>query len=419
MNDLKVKLNKLIEERKDELISLTQKLVQFPSTIGNEEEIQEYIAYYLKDFSDEIDIWKPDIEEMKKHPDFSSDRKDFDTSPILVAKFKGAGGGNSLILNSHVDVVPEGIGWTESPWSGKVADGKIFGRGSTDMKSGLAASVFALKMIKEMGIQLKGDVLVETVVDEEVGSMGTLAAIIRGYKADAAIVPECTDLQIATTTIGSTWVRIKIKGKSAVLGAAHLGVSAIKKAMYIVDKLEEFEAKRTKELAHDMLSYIPTPFKINVGKFNSGNWPSSIPDSATLEIRFGMSPNETVQEAKDSFEKFIYNISQEDEWLKQNLPVVEWLGTCWHPGSVDADEAIVKALQENVKSVLNKEIEPIGLGAAADTAILTKHGIPAVMFGPGKVSQAHQKDEYVEIEDLVKATKVISSTVLDWCEYVE
>ena len=163
----------------------------------------------------EVDEYDMDMEEMKKNEFFQTQRESFKNSPNLVAVLKGTGNSkkikidvnagqenkeekfSSIILNGHVDVVPEGEAkWSDDPFSGKIENGRIFGRGSTDMKGGVFSSYLALKILKNLGIKLKGDVIFQSVVEEESGGAGTLSTVLRGYKADAAIIPEPTNMKI-------------------------------------------------------------------------------------------------------------------------------------------------------------------------------------------------------------------------------
>lgn len=203
-----------IDQFQDEMVQLASDLVKFPS-LYQKEEVQKFVAQRLENMGANVDLWYPDIEQMRKHPAFASTRESFDTSPNVCGVFKGTGEGRSLIINGHVDVVPVGqeSDWDESPWSGTVKDGRIYGRGIGDMKAGIACSMIALQAIKAAGLSLKGDVLFQTVVDEECGGMGSLAQLLRGYRADAALFPECMRNMIGVATVGSTWVRITVPAK--------------------------------------------------------------------------------------------------------------------------------------------------------------------------------------------------------------
>ncbi|MCS0543636.1 ArgE/DapE family deacylase, partial [Aeromonas veronii] len=177
-------------------------------------------------------------------------------------------GGKSLLLNGHIDVVPEGdiTQWDMDPYSAEVKDGKLYGRGSTDMKGGNVAMLLAIQAIKESGIQLKGDVIFQSVIEEESGGAGTLATIIKGYKADGAIIPEPTNMKIFPKQQGSMWFKIDIYGRIAHGGTRYEGVSAIEKAMTVINHLLKLEMIRNAAINDPLYKNTPIPVPINIGK---------------------------------------------------------------------------------------------------------------------------------------------------------
>lgn len=232
MPDIQKRINQWIEDHREEGTNLLQKMVQAPSTQGNEAGAQAIVAQKLQEMGLQIDSWEPDGGELKKHSYFYSPRSEFSNSPNVVGIMKGTGGGRSIILNGHIDVVPDGDRdqWDDDPYSGAIKNGRMFGRGVTDMKGGNVSLILAMQALKENGIQLKGDVIFQSVIEEESGGAGTLAAVLRGYKADAALIPEPTNMRIFPKQQGSMWFRIHVKGRSAHGGTRYEGVSAIEKA---------------------------------------------------------------------------------------------------------------------------------------------------------------------------------------------
>jgi acetylornithine deacetylase len=414
MMKLKHLAYEFIDNNIDDLITFLQEMISHKSVYLNEEGMQKYMACYLAKMGGNIDMWYPDIDQMRKHPAFCVDRENFDTSPIVVGEFKGCGGGKSLIINGHVDVVPEGDNWDFGPYEGKLVDGIIYGRGANDMKGGFAAAIFALKAVLESGIKLKGDILVESVIDEEVGSSGALATVLRGYRADGAIIPEPTQYELVPANQGSTFFRISVKGKKAHGAYHYLGVNAIKKAHFIMDKLDELEELRQKDFYNDLFSRFKIQAPISVGKFSSGTWPSMSPDLAVMEGRYGITTSETVEEAKKYFEDFIYEACKEDHWLRENPPIIQWMEH-WNSGSTSLDSDIVQTVIRSYKEMENEEPVITGWAAPTDLSILTRYGnIPTLVFGPGNES-LHKNNEYIEVEDLRKYAKHMVSIIIDWC----
>ncbi len=421
MDAIKERVLKKVENNKNELVKNLQEIIRFPSVTGEEKNAQIYYSKILEKLSFNVDIWEPTIEDTKINPYFLTTRDNFRGSPNVVGVLKGKSGGRSIILNGHIDVVPAGDkDWSDAPWSGKFEDGRVYGRGATDMKGGLIANIMAVKAIMDAGITLKGNVIVESVIGEETGGAGTLSAISRGYKADGAIVSEPTDLRVCPVSIGVMWFRITIRGLAAHAGSAHLGVNAISKASMIIQGLDQFDKKRAQMKRHELYKHAPAPFNINIGTLKGGIFPTSVPDEAVIEGRMAFSPDEDISEARQALEKAVYEVAEKDDWLKEHVPEVEWFGFCLNSGKIDKDHILTRTIAENYSYVKGDDPSIIGTPWGTDAGALIRYGnIPTVVFGPGPGSTAHKANEYVEVEKLLEATKVIACAVLDWCGYEE
>lgn len=331
---------------------------------------------------------------------------------------KGTGGGRSIILNGHIDVVPEGDrnDWEHDPFSGRVEDGKLFGRGSTDMKGGTVSLLLAMEAIIELGIKLKGDVIFQSVIEEESGGAGTLAAVLRGYSADGAIIPEPTNMKLFPKQQGSMWFRISVKGRSAHGGTRYEGINAIEKAIYVITKLQELEKVRNLKIEDPLYSNIPIPIPINIGKIYSGEWPSSVPDIAVIEGRMGVAPDEEMKSAEKELEDCLKEAVQHDEWLKRNPPQVEWFGGRWLPGDLEQDHLLMAVLSESFETVKGKQPAVEASPWGTDGGILSKVGnTPVVVFGPGVTEAAHDVNEFIFLGEVFDAAEIIALAILEWC----
>src|SRR6202011_4739898 len=221
-------LNK-IDENREQSIGFLQKMIAIPSVTGDEAKIQEFLADYLAGLGLSVDMWDTDWEELKKHPGYRPVDRGYEGRPNIVATLKGSGGGRSLLLNGHTDVIPVGggEGWNDDPWSAKIKNGRIYGRGSADMKSGVASHIMAMECLLAAGVKTKGDVYINVVVDEEVSGHGTLDTVIRGYQADAGISGETSGLAVQPACIGRIWFEIEIHGKPAGIQKRYEGISGI------------------------------------------------------------------------------------------------------------------------------------------------------------------------------------------------
>lgn len=400
-------------------IRLLQKLVQEPSTRYHEESAQAIVIEKCRQLGFEIDLWEIGDEDLRNHRHFYCDRTNFKGNPNLVAVKRGSSGGKSLILNGHIDVVPEGNidDWMDDPFSGLLVDGKVYGRGTTDMKGGNVSLLLAMEAIHELNINLKGDLIFQSVIEEESGGAGTLAAILRGYRADAALIPEPTNLKFFPVQQGSLWFRLIVKGKSAHGGTRYEGMSSIELTMKVISEIAGLEEERNKAWRHHPLfknTSIPIP--INIGKMTSGNWPSSVPEMTILEGRLGIAPTETMEEAQKSLETMIVRLNQTDSWFKTKPIELEWFGARWLPSNLSLDHPLLQTVGEQYIKVMGTEpvIEASPWGTDGGY-LSTVGGIPVLVFGPGETKLAHDTNEYIEIEKMIAAAEIIAYSILEWC----
>jgi acetylornithine deacetylase len=211
------KLLEKIDQSRDKAVSFLRDMVVIPSVTGDEAEIQKFLSKYMTKIGLQVDMWETDWEKLKKHPGYRPVDRGYEGRPNIVATWKGTGGGRSLLLNGHTDVIPVGggEGWSDNPWSATIKNGRMYGRGTADMKSGVASHIMAVECLMAAGLKPKGDVYINVVIDEEVSGHGTLDTVIRGYKADAGISGETSDLAVQPACIGRIWFEIEIHGKPA------------------------------------------------------------------------------------------------------------------------------------------------------------------------------------------------------------
>lgn len=408
-----------IDGHASEATAFLQQLVQQPSIQGNERGVQDLVIQKLNELQLQVDVWDPGIEELKKHPYFVASRNSYAGSPNVVGVLRGQGGGKSIILNGHIDVVPEGdvTKWNQPPFSGYIEGNKMYGRGTTDMKGGNVALLLAMESIIRTGIKLKGDVIFESVIEEESGGVGTLATLIRGYKADAAIIPEPTNMKLFIKQQGSMWFRVVVEGRSAHGGTRYEGVSAIDKAWKIYAAIMKLEATRNAAINDPLYKHISIPLPINVGKIQGGSWPSSVPDLVTLEGRIGVGPHEAMNEVKKQLFACIKQASDQDDWLREHPAQLEFFGAQWVPNSMERDHPFTTVLIDNFQSVYKKEIAIEASPWGTDGGLLgTVGGIPTLIIGPGETKVAHYPNEFIDLDEVIKAAKLFANTILSWCE---
>ena len=420
--------------RRDELVALVRELVSYASenpkllaepgaqerATRAEAACQDAVAVHLAAIGMDVDRFAA-----------LPDRDD------VVGRLAGTGGGRSLILNGHVDVVPAGdpAAWPHDPWGGELEDGRLWGRGACDMKGGIAAGIVALRALASLGVRLAGDVVFQSVVDEETGGPGTRAALARGHVADAAIVLEPTAGEIVTVEGGLEWVRVVVRGRtghSAVrYRSVHAGgrgeaVSAIEKAVKLLAAVGELERHWAVHKVHPLMPRGITTINPGVIAGGSGGGADGMPNGMVAYSNFsdycalGLSlkylPNERGEDVRAEFEAYIERVAAADPWLREHPPEIEWgvSGVSFPPSEVASDHPLVESLSRAFRGVAG-EPRLGGFEAVSDLAWLAQAGIPAVLYGPGDFAQAHSSAEYVAVDELVEVATVVALALCDWC----
>ena len=399
------------------MISFLCRLIAVPSLDGDESPAQNLVAEQMERSGLAVDKWEIDLEELRRHPAFSEEVARAEALGV-VGRLGRDSDTRSLILNGHVDVVPAGDPgkWAHPPWQGTLTDRHVFGRGSADMKGGLCCALFAAKAIRDAGVELVSPLLVQSVVGEEDGGTGTLAALLRGHRASAAIIVEPTDLEVVTAQAGAMNFRLTVPGKAAHGSMRAEGVSALEKFLPLHSAIFELERARNSQVEHPLLVEYELPYPISIGTLRAGNWASSVPEELCCEGRFGVAVGEAPEDARKLFEQAIRESSQADPWLRHHPPIVEWWGGQFDPAETPVDHPIVDSLRCAVQELTSTQPRVKGVTYGADMRLLVNEGrIPTVLFGPGDVKVAHQTDEHVPIDDLLIAVRSLALVAMRYC----
>lgn len=432
-------LNKVlqwIDENESEVVAFLQDIIRIPSVNPwfeddeyptKEKEIQIFLEKTLQQLGFETRMWEPVADDLAKYEGRAGyyAGRDFTDRPNLYGELKGSGEGKSILLTGHVDVVKAGTNWTTEPFGAEVIDGKIYGRGTTDMKGGIAAMIMAVKAIVDSGIKLAGTIKVGTVADEEAGGMGTLAFVHEGYRADACILTEPTALSVAPLCRGILWGKLIIEGKSGHIempqGDWRTGgaVDAIEKTSLYLEHFRHLNADWAVRKTHPLL---PIPCQLLVAEIHVGEYPTSFANRSEITFNAQYLPSERDEllmggHVKREIESFVQAIAQTDPWLKENPPRIEWMidADC---GETSADHEFVQTFTKSLERI-GEEVKVEGICSHTDMGWFVNVGIPIVNFGPGEPRIAHQSDEHVSIDELIRSTKAIAATILSWCDTKE
>ena len=417
MNEIEERVLQAIDV--DGMLEYLCDLIAVRSLVGDETAGQEHVAAQMERCGLEVDVWELDFDELSQHPAFSIE-EERERGLGVVGVMGEDAGGRSLILNGHVDVVPAGDEdlWHFLPWQGTIADGKVYGRGAADMKGGLCCALFAAKAVQDAGVRLKGRLILESVIGEEDGGVGTLAAVLRGYTSDGAIVAEPTELAVAPAQAGAFNFRVTIPGKAAHGCVREEGVSPIEKFIPLHEALMTLERERNERHQDPLYARYKLPNALCIGNVKAGTWASSVAESLVFEGRYGIAVDEDQEAARRDFEAAVAEAAQTDPWLRDHPPVVEWWGGQFYPARTPVDHPLVQTISGALGNVTGSDPNLEGMTYGADMGLLVNVGhTPTVLFGPGDVRVSHRPDEYVAVGELETAVRTLALTALRFCGY--
>jgi len=407
-----------LDDHVTDMAEMLCELVRTPSVSGSDEEngIQSALAGRLSGWGLDIDHWAIDLPVTAGSPDFPGMEVDRSEAWGLVGRVPGAAAGRSLMLNSHVDVVPPGdpAAWTAGPFAATARGGDIVGRGACDMKGGLVAAMWAVRALLATGVRLDGDLMLACVQGEEDGGLGTFALTQRGWRADACVIPEPTSLDLVPASAGSLTFRLTVRGLATHASRRSRGVSAIEKFLPIFRGLRDLEAVRNAS-PDPLMARWDLPYPIEIGRTYAGDWSSSVPDVLVAEGRFGVALGEDVSTAKAAFEEAIAAVCTSDDWLRDHPVDVEWWGGQFASGATPADADIVGAVARAHAAVSSRPQQMWGAPYGSDLRLMRRLGVPTVHYGPGDVSLAHGPDERVPMAEVKTAAQAIALLAIDFC----
>jgi acetylornithine deacetylase len=407
-----------VQARREDAVNLLRELVRIPSVTGKEGAVGEVVGRAFSERGLDVDTWEATREETEPYRDHVGEQSAYEDRPNVAGVRSGTARGRSILLNAHTDTVDPGdpTAWKGDPLSGNLEGDLLYGRGSCDMKGGLVTHLVALDALSDLGLGLRGNVTVAATVGEENGGLGALSTVLRGYRADAAIITEPTRLALVPAQGGSLVFRLKIPGRSAHAAVRDEGVSALEKFVPIFENLRELEQERNGVLSHPLYEGVRNKVPINIGVVRAGNWASTVPESLIAEGRVGLIPGEEVDPFKDLFSERIAAVAERDPWLREHPPQLEWFGGQFAPAEVDQDAPICAAVKKAHKRVTGEAPAVEGVPYGADMRLFIHFGgIPCVMYGAGDVNVAHAPDEHISITELLTATSTVACLLADWC----
>lgn len=399
-------------ELRESAAGLLSELIGFESTVGNEGPVMRYMHERMAQVADEVEFVEV-TEAIKDDPDYSYPVvTTYGDRPNVRAVRRGTGGGKSLILNTHLDVVPPSSGHVD-PFVAREEDGVIFGRGACDAK-GQATTIWLLfRLLDELDIRLKGDIIAHLVIEEEIGGNGSVAMARYGDTADACVVLEPTDFVLLPQVRGAVWFDATVYGQAGHSGRPGGTVSALLKAIEVIRLFTEYHDRILAESRgkYPLFDQFENPMPLTVGMLEAGNWPAQAPQRANLKGVLGLLPDRTKEQVMAEMEAAVRESG--DPWLAEHFEIDF---TYRHDANViEPDHPLVLALQDAVSAV-GREPKVSAMTASCDAWLYNNQlGIPTVVFGPGTLGVAHSDQEQIPVAEMLQAAATLAGFAEGFC----
>jgi acetylornithine deacetylase len=413
-----------VETRFEEQVEFLRVLTSHASTRGQEQSAQQFMAKALSERQLKTDVWNIEVKDIEHLPGFSPVIGQYDDAINVVGIHRSREKlGRSLILNGHIDVVPTGPlnMWKQPPFEPYCEDGWMAGRGVGDMKAGLVANLFALDALSSLGYQPAADVYFQSVVEEECTGNGALACLQRGYRADAALIPEPFNEQLMSAQIGVIWFQVHLKGVPVHVLEAASGSNAIEAAIPLIAALRDLEKEWNEDNdRHLLYAHVEHPLNLNIGKIEGGDWGSSVPAWCCFDARLAIYPGQDIGVAQAKIEACIKSAAAADSFLKQNPPEIIYHGFLAEGYALaehkkpEADLA-VSCLERAHQAVRGDDLQQLAVTATTDARFFGLYAdIPALVYGP-TAENIHGFNERVSLDSMRNVTQSIALFIADWC----
>jgi len=407
---LEHRLHQLIEKQASNYLGVLRDLVAIPSVLGDEGAVQRRVKEHLLD----LGVFEREVFAIT-NPPFVPSGRSYEGRPCVVGRLPGCGN-RQFILNAHADTAPveDATSWMYPPFAAEIADGKLYGRGALDDKAGLAMMLLIAECLRKADVQLPGDVILESVIEDEDTGNGTLACTEAGYRADAAIVIDGTwPFRIIDAHLGQIWVRFEIAGIAAASCSCRRGLNPIGIVSDLTRRVEDWVAEQNR--SQEQWLNISQPFFVNVGTIQSGCWPGAVPEKATIDLQIGFPPPWTPESLFAECGQIARSVQEREPRCR----IEARRGSLWTPPHAHVNNAIVKIMKRTIQRLRPGEMEPINQAVMghcdlrnlrrAAGAVKTRVGQRAVGGG-----NPHAPDEFYQVEHFVPVAQNIVSAMLDF-----
>ncbi|MDB5590030.1 ArgE/DapE family deacylase [Enterovirga sp.] len=402
-----------------EQVAFTQDLIRFPSVRGEEQAIQDHLFRAFRDRGLAMDRFRMDRQAIARHPGASKISEHHSDAPIVVGIHRPRQEtGRSLILQSHVDVVPPGPAdmWSAPPFDPVIRGDWLYGRGGADMKAGTAANLFCLDALRRIGLQPAATVTMQSVVEEESTGNGALMTHLRGYRADAVLIPEPEDEKLVRANTGVLWFEVEVRGMPVHVREMGAGQNAIDAAYRVVGALRALEARwNGLKAGRPHFENEDHPINLNIGRIEGGDWASSVPAWCRLHCRISFYPGISAAEAAGEIEAAVAAFSRTDPFLGNNPPQVRFQGFFAEGYVLEEGSEAERVLGVAHRVATGSELESFMTAGYLDARVYALYDrVPTLCYGP--VSRnIHGYDECVSLSSVKRITTAMALFVAQWC----
>jgi len=411
-----------VNESREEIVDFASRLVAQPSILGQEQGAVQVMSDELARLG-----WQPkrvpiDPEALSRHPGFAPVPWPYENKENVVAvRPADRSGGKSLLFNGHLDVVsPEPVEfWDMDPFEPRIGEGWIYGRGAGDMKSGVSAMTYALHAVEKAGFGLQAPVTVEGVIEEECCGNGALACLQAGYDAEAVLIPEPFGPTVLTNQVGVMWFKVTVKGLPTHVQSAPAGTNAVEKSFALIAALRDLEDRMNEDTFPETYSGMAHPLNLNIGIFQGGDWPSTVPAQASFHGRLSYFPGIEFSQVKQWVQATIDQVSDHDPWLLNNRPRVEFYGFRSDGHSVDPHLPAFDLLRSCHREIHGHTPRDYISTCTTDLRSFVHFGQgQATCYGP-VAEEIHGTNERVNIESVMDTARAYALFAARWCGLVE
>lgn len=364
----------------------------------------------------EVDHWPLDLDALRQADSYPGEEVDRREAWGLVGTSPGIGP-PALILAGHVDVVPPGnlAAWSSDPYEADVTASTVTGRGSCDMKAGVACMLAAAAAVRTSAVPLERPYALHFLVGEEDGGVGAFATLRRGHLGDACVIPEPTGLRLITANAGALTFRIEVPGLATHGSTPYAGSSALDSYLAIHAALHGLQRRRNRSPEPAMTEY-PVPYPLSVGRIRAGDWPSSVPDLLVAEGRYGLRIEEDPVEARAELEQVVEHVAERDPFLRDHPPRVAWSGGQFRGGALPAGHGL-RDLVGSAHADVSASPAPRECGApyGSDLRLYAAAGVPTLHYGPGDPRLAHGPHESVPVTEMITAARALTVALVRAC----